>query len=702
MRRAMVCAIVLLAAEAASAEHRLIGRTSRSNTLGTALALWENQLVIGGGNFRNQNQRLLARTVNPVTNVRIQLFRRPTTDPLLSGASVAVAGSGLVVGGVTTDPTVADIGKAYLFTAGGQLVRSFVDRHPDVGGQFGSVVAGSAAGALVAVADPADLVEGLFGAGAVSVFDAGVDSPSGALVFTLHAPEPQELDLFGTAVAIVGDRIFVGAPGDDSAALNAGAVHVFDRAAGAWLERIVSPHPVVGGAFGAVLARAGDDLVVGVEVRRSPSGATGGRVYRFGPNGDLRWAAVTSAPYGAAPPSMFVGDRFLAVGLPGAAGSVAGAFAGEVALYDSATGALIETIANPSPADGADEAFGAVVAAVGPYVIAVDRFDQATVGNDRTIYWFADDSRCGDGAVGPGEQCDDGNRESDDGCDVNCQNTGCGNGVVNGDEECDVGDDNDDDRCDATCHFARCGDGRATPGEECDDGNALEGDGCDSNCTESRCGNGIVGGTEQCDTGPDFPPALGCGDNCLPFGVTTTTTTSRTTTTTRAPTTTTTRTTTTTTRSTTTTTRATTTSTTETPTTTTAATTTATVASTTTTTLAAPVCAETRTAGLRCVQESLAGLQIDCAGELVTPAIGRLLDQVQGLVVDMDRAETAGRVRRLRVRVAKLLGKVRKATQRAERTGAIGPACVTEVSGLITGVEASVQAAVPTGQGRRL
>jgi cysteine-rich repeat protein len=59
---------------------------------------------------------------------------------------------------------------------------------------------------------------------------------------------------------------------------------------------------------------------------------------------------------------------------------------------------------------------------------------------------------CGDGAVGPGEECDDGNAIDGDGCDSNCTVTACGNGIV-------------------------------TAGEQCDDGNLLNGDGCNSDCT---------------------------------------------------------------------------------------------------------------------------------------------------------------------------------------------------------------------------
>ena len=62
---------------------------------------------------------------------------------------------------------------------------------------------------------------------------------------------------------------------------------------------------------------------------------------------------------------------------------------------------------------------------------------------------------CGNGVVEPGELCDDGNRNSGDGCSSDCQSLEiCGDGVID-----------------------------ATIGEQCDDGNVTAHDGCSSVCT---------------------------------------------------------------------------------------------------------------------------------------------------------------------------------------------------------------------------
>lgn len=90
--------------------------------------------------------------------------------------------------------------------------------------------------------------------------------------------------------------------------------------------------------------------------------------------------------------------------------------------------------------------------------------DNVTYGN---TCWAACDAvevvhagacACGDGYAGPGEACDDGNTNDNDGCRNDCTvpSDPCGNGVLDAGEACDDGDTVDDNGCSADCSSADC------------------------------------------------------------------------------------------------------------------------------------------------------------------------------------------------------------------------------------------------------
>lgn len=129
------------------------------------------------------------------------------------------------------------------------------------------------------------------------------------------------------------------------------------------------------------------------------------------------------------------------------------------------------------------------------------------------------DAECGNRKIDPAEQCDDGNRDNDDGCDSNCTVSACGNGIPTVAEECDDANETDDDFCLSDCRVPFCGDGVRAPGiEECDDGNFDNSDDCVEGCIRARCGDGHVWeGEEECDDG-NGNSFDGCTNRCeLPF-----------------------------------------------------------------------------------------------------------------------------------------------------------------------------------------
>lgn len=112
---------------------------------------------------------------------------------------------------------------------------------------------------------------------------------------------------------------------------------------------------------------------------------------------------------------------------------------------------------------------------------------------------------CGDGVIGPGEQCDS-PQQGPDGlqCGPNCQLLTCGNGVIDPGEQCDPPKSTGSaPLCSQSCQSLVCGNGTIDPGEQCDPPNTNV---CDSQCQSIPvvCGNGILQPGESCELPNDM------------------------------------------------------------------------------------------------------------------------------------------------------------------------------------------------------
>lgn len=101
---------------------------------------------------------------------------------------------------------------------------------------------------------------------------------------------------------------------------------------------------------------------------------------------------------------------------------------------------------------------------------------------------------CGNNVKQEGEECDEGENNSDtapDSCRTTCTLPRCGDAIIDSGEECDTGDNNSDttsDHCRTSCKLPSCGDGIEDVQEMCDDGNLANGDGCSASCSIETAG----------------------------------------------------------------------------------------------------------------------------------------------------------------------------------------------------------------------
>jgi choice-of-anchor B domain-containing protein len=155
-------------------------------------------------------------------------------------------------------------------------------------------------------------------------------------------PEDAEVRRFGSALVLDdGGRVFVGARGTGKR-FGAVTVYVREEDTGAWVmdDRLVSPDSIPQERFGSALAVYGDELWVGAP--KADEGA--GRVYRYQSDGTTgRWTvagSVTAAgvasghEFGA---SLAMGDALAVVGAPGADGN-----AGRVAVFARSESGWVE------------------------------------------------------------------------------------------------------------------------------------------------------------------------------------------------------------------------------------------------------------------------------------------------------------------------------------------------------------------------
>ncbi len=181
------------------------------------------------------------------------------------GSSIALAGGLLVVGSPYYETGAGAVGCVTIWRENSQhqwhLVERLLasDRVP--GDQFGTSVSLGTTSELL-VGAPGRDVMGL-DTGSAYLYIGGSDGWVEQISLGSGAADPG--DKLGTAVAISGDHILLGAPHSNLSGPSAGAVAVYHRAGGVW---ILSPHllPIagtVGCAFGASVSVSGNLATIG-------------------------------------------------------------------------------------------------------------------------------------------------------------------------------------------------------------------------------------------------------------------------------------------------------------------------------------------------------------------------------------------------------------------------------------------------------
>ncbi len=299
------------------------------------------------------------------------------------GFSVSSAGdvdndgyADVIVGAPWEDAGATDAGRAYVFGGnGGTVLHTLQSPNPENNGEFGRSVSGAGD---MDNDGCADVIVGAHGegggatsAGRVYVFSGATGAP----LYALQSPNPENYGSFGLSVSGAGDvngdgypDVVVGADLEDGGTGNAGRAYIFSGNGGVLLYTLESPNAQDSGAFGWWVSGAGDlnndgynDVIVGAR-NENHAMIEDGRAYVFsGDGGFLLYELQSPDPQHYA---------YFGLSVSGAGDVdndtyddvIVGSYAGRAHVFSGNGGGLLYTLESPNPSGGS---FGRSVSAAG-------------------------------------------------------------------------------------------------------------------------------------------------------------------------------------------------------------------------------------------------------------------------------------------------------------------------------------------------
>jgi len=215
------------------------------------------------------------------------------------GTSVSTSGGTVLIGARQGYNGNIGAGAAYVFVQSGSSWTEEAKLTPPLGksfDKFGNSV--SLVGNTAIVGAP-NATGSSATSGAVYAFTRS--GTTWTLAQKISPPGGSNGDLFGYSVDLFQQAIVAGAPGDDDAALNAGAAYKFSKSGSSWAlnQKIV---PITGQAndgFGVGVARSFRSIVVGVPLDDEPEANQGSARFFGEAGGGQVWGEIYIADDGA-------------------------------------------------------------------------------------------------------------------------------------------------------------------------------------------------------------------------------------------------------------------------------------------------------------------------------------------------------------------------------------------------------------------
>jgi hypothetical protein len=301
------------------------------------------------------------------------------------GISVAVSGDRIVVGAEWDDDHATDSGSVYIYEWDGAewVETKLTASDAEAEDRFGTAVAISGDRLVVGALDD----DNGSAAGAIYVYDwDGVEW----LETKLTASDGSTADHLGLGVAVDGDRVVAGARRDDDHGASSGSVYIFDWDGIEWLEtKLTASDGAFNDWYGTSMAVDGDRVVVGSWFDDTDNGTDSGSIYVYDWNG-AEWVetqliagdGIPFADYGRS--VAMSGDRIVVGAYEDDASGLATGSA-YVYEWDGANWLEIKLAAT----DGASfDDYGIAVATAGDRIVVGSRFDDDNGDDSGSAYVY--------------------------------------------------------------------------------------------------------------------------------------------------------------------------------------------------------------------------------------------------------------------------------------------------------------------------
>ncbi len=250
---------------------------------GNSVAISGDTAVIGAEGFNGATGTAYIYERNSSTNTFMQIAQLNASDSAANnhfGISVAISGDIVVVGASGNAYNGSYTGAAYLFEKpdSGWISTTetlrFTASDGTQGDTFGTSVA--ICGNVVVVGGPGDDNDNGSDSGSAYLFEKPV---SGWInireIAKLTASDAASYDYFGSSVAISGDTVVVSTYYDDG---NSGSAYLFEKPVSGWASvtenaKFTASDAASGDNFGGSIAISGDTIIVGASMNDSGSGS---------------------------------------------------------------------------------------------------------------------------------------------------------------------------------------------------------------------------------------------------------------------------------------------------------------------------------------------------------------------------------------------------------------------------------------------